>query len=141
MKPGTMSKCILLIDHQLYWREIAAAALRSAGFVVYTLDVYNHVLLEDCLQDKNLDLVVLGCNQIGPEEEELISQVLAHKHHLLVLCTFLPWQVMRSLFLRGVDDIADKPDDPDYIIVLVTVVLASLVPRNCYQAIERYGVA
>jgi DNA-binding response OmpR family regulator len=135
------SKRILLIDSQQHWRETATSALRSAGFSVCTLDSYNCVLPHNCLDGENPDLVVLGCNQIGPEEEELISQVLAHKRHLLVLCTSLSWQVMRSLFLQGVDDVADKPYYPDYVIVLVTVVLASLVPRNCYQAVERNGVA
>ncbi len=140
MKPHD-SKRILLIDYQQHWQESAASALSSVGFSVCTLDTYNYVLSLNCLDGENPDLVVLGCNQIGPEEEELISKILAHKHHLLVLCAFLPWQVMRSLFLRGVDDIADKPYDPDYMIVLVTVLLASLVPRNCYQAVEREGVA
>src|SRR5579864_8607560 len=119
MKPHD-SKRILLIDNQQHWRESAASALSSVGFSVCTLDTNKYVLPLNCLDGENPDLIVLGCNQIGPEEEELISQILAHKHPLLVLCVFLPWQVMRSLFLRGVDDIADKPDDPDYIIVLVT---------------------
>jgi DNA-binding response OmpR family regulator len=135
------SKHILLIDSQQYWRESTTSALRSAGFSVNQHDMYNCVPPHNSMDGENPDLIVLGCNQIGPEEEDTINHILAQKHHLLVLCAFLPLQMMRSLFLRGVDDIADKPDDPHKVIVLVTVVLASLVPRNCYQAVERNGVA
>lgn len=141
MKPDSTGKRILLIDQQQCWREIAASTLRSAGFFVCTFDSYNYAFFQECLQGVNPDLVVLGCTQIRSEEERLIAQILAHKHHLLVLCTFLPWPVMRSLFLQGVDDVVDKPDDPAYLINFVHIVLASTVPRNSYQAVERAGVA
>ncbi len=135
------NKGILLIDYQRYWREIAARALRSADFLVCPVDSYNYYLALECLQWENPDLVVLGCTRIGLEEQSLITQVLAHKHHLLVICAFLPWQVMRSLFVQGVDDIVDKTYDPAHLIDIVNKTLASIVPRNSYQAVEREGVA
>ena len=141
MKPYSNNKRILLIDHHEYWQEFSSSILRSAGFLVCTLDTYNYFIPQDCLQGENPDLVILSCNHIGPEEEYLIARLLAHKHHLLVLCDFIPWQKMRFLFLQGVNDITDKPYDPAYLIALVDEVLASLVPRNSYQAVEREGVA
>lgn len=141
MKPFTKSKRILLIDYQQYWREIFTQALKSVGFLVCTLETYNYAPPQDCLQSEKPDLVVLGCAHIGPEEQQLITRILAHKHHILVLCDFLPWQVMRSLFLLGVDDIADKPYDPTYLIGIVNQTLESTIPRNSYQAVEREGAA
>ena len=134
------SKRILLIDHQYYWREISAHALKSVGFIVCTLDTYNYLLPQDCLKGEDPDLVVLGCVRIGGEEQRLIAQILARKHHLLVLCDSLSWQVMRSLFLQGVDDIEDKPYDPAYMVYIVNQALESTVSRNSYQAVERNGV-
>jgi|SRR5215469_11000805 len=141
MNFSSKPKCILVIDHQAYWREISSSALKSVGFLVCTLDTYNYALPLDCFQGQNPDMVVLGCAHIGPEEQKLITQILTHKHHLLVLSAHLPWQVMRSLFLQGVVDTADKPDDSISLINIVNQALASTAPRNYYQAVERYGVA
>lgn len=141
MKPFNKSKRILLIDYQPYWREISTQALKSIGFSVYTLETYNYSPPQDCLHGEKPDLVVLGCAHIGPEEQQLITRILAHKYHILVLCDFLPWQVMRSLFLQGVDDITDKPYDPAYLVSIVNQTLESTVPRNSYQAVERDGAA
>lgn len=141
MKSSEKPKCIVVIDHQAYWREIANAALRLAGFVVCILDTYNDVILQDCFQAKHPDLVVLGCSHIGSEEQELITYILAHNYHLLVLCTSLPWQVMRSLFLQGVDDVVDKSYEAASLVKIVDQAIDSTVPHNSYQAVERYGVA
>ena len=135
------SKCILLIDNQQYWRETATRALKSADFFVCPFDSYNYYLALECLQGKKPDLVVLGCTRIGLEEQSLISQILAQKHHLLVLCVLLPWQVMRALFVQGVDDIVDKTYSAAHLIDIVHETLVSTVPHNSYQAVEREGVA
>lgn len=131
------SKLILLIDRQLHWREAFARALRSAGFMVCTLDTYHYVSSHDCLHGENPDLVVLGCVRIRPEEQTLIAEILARKHHLLVLCVSLPWQVMRSLFLQGVDDIVEKPYDPADVVYFVNQALESSLPLSRYQVYER----
>lgn len=141
MKPYFKGKRILLIDHQLDWREAAAHALRSVDFIVCTLDTYNYLLPQDCLKGEEPDLVVLGCICVGPEEQRLITQILACKHHLLVLCVSLPWKVMRSLFLQGVDDIVDKPYDPTSLVNFVNEALESTASRNSYQVVERNGVS
>lgn len=134
-------KRILLIDRQTHWREAFAHALRSAGFIVCTLDTYNYVLPQVCLKGEEPDLVVLGCVLIRPEEQMLITQILARKHHLLVLSISLPWHVMHSLFLQGVDDIVDKPHDPATVVDFVNQVLESTVTFNSYRTIERNGIA
>jgi DNA-binding NtrC family response regulator len=131
------SKLILLIDRQLHWREAFAHALRSVGFMVCTLDTYNYASPHDCLKGENPDLVVLGCVRIRPEEQMLIAQILNRKHHLLVLCVSLPWQVMRSLFLQGVDDIVEKPYDPADVVYFVNQALESSLSLNLYQVYER----
>jgi len=140
MKPYN-SRRILLIDRQLYWREAFAHALRSAGFIVCTLDTYNYVLPQDCLKGEEPDLVVLGCVLIRPEEQMLITQILARKHHLLVLSVTLPWHIMRSLFLQGVDDVVDKPHNPATIVDFVNQMLESTVTFNSFRTVERNGIA
>jgi DNA-binding NtrC family response regulator len=140
MEPND-SKRILLIDRQLYWREAFAHALRTAGFTVCALDTYTDVLPPDCLKGEEPDLVVLGCVRIRPEEQLVISQILARKHHLLVLSVTLPWHVMRSLFLQGVDDIVDKPHNPATVVDFVNQVLESTVTFNSFRTVERNGIA
>jgi DNA-binding response OmpR family regulator len=141
MSASSQSKCILLIIDQPTWRETARTALKSSGFVVCTLDSYNQVLLDDCLRDKNPDLIVLGCTFVDSEEQRLIARVLARKYHLLILCASLSRQEMRKQFIQGVDDIVDKPYDAASLVKIVDQVMESTVPRNSYQAVERYGVA
>lgn len=128
------SRRILVIDRQLYWREIFAHVLRSAGFIVCTLDTYAYSL--DCLKGEDPDLVVLGCVCIRSEEQQLIAQILSSKHPLLVLALSLPWHVMRSLFLQGVDDNVDKPCDPSDVVNIVNQVLQSAKTHNSAQSIE-----
>src|SRR5205823_6443619 len=133
-------KRILLIDHQPYWREISTSALRREGFTVGTLDTYNYLPSQESVEGKKPDLVVLGCHHIEAEEQKLIDEVLSHKYHLVVLCTSLSWQIMRTLFLRGVDDIVDKPYNPAKLVKIVNEALESTPPRNRYQAVERNGL-
>ncbi|MFL5655249.1 MAG: hypothetical protein ACJ8CB_13875 [Ktedonobacteraceae bacterium] len=125
MKSDSSKKRILLIDHQPYWREISTNALKNDGFTVGTLDNYNYLPSQECVEGENPDLIVLGCAHIETAEQQLIDYVLAHKHHLLVLCTSLSWQTMRKLFLKGVDDILDKPYNPAKLVEIVNEVLAS----------------
>jgi DNA-binding NtrC family response regulator len=127
----------LLIDHQPYWREFSVHTLQNVGFQVQALATYNRASLQSCLKGEKLDLIVLGCTYLGDEEQHLIEQILDNKQHLLVLCTTFSLQVMRALFLKGVDDIEDKPYQPDHLVSIVDKVLASAVPHNGYQALER----
>ncbi len=76
------------------------------------------------------DLTIVGCTQVGPEEQTLIEHLLTAQHHLLVVCTFLPRQVMRSLFLQGVDDVADKPYTSNNLVAIVQDALQSILARN-----------
>ena len=76
------------------------------------------------------DLIIVGCTQVGQEEQILIEHLLTAQHHLLVVCTFLPRQVMRSLFLQGVDDVTDKPYTSTDLITIVQNVLQSIRAGN-----------
>lgn len=119
------SKRILLIDKQSSWRERSAQALMRAGFVVDVLDVYS-LSWETSRAEVKPDLVVLGCASVGPEEQELIGQVLLQKMHLLVLSTSMPWHVMRALFRNGASDAADKPYDPQLLVETVNEAIESI---------------
>jgi len=127
MERHFLEKRIVLIDLHRYWRETLAHALYSAGFNVCTLDSYHYFLRRECLGDEEPDLVVLSCVRVRREEEQVIAQILSCKHHLLVLGVSLPWQVMRSLFLLGVDDIVEKPSESAAVIHLVNDVLEGTV--------------
>lgn len=123
-------KHVLVIDHQPYWREFSTCVLRAAGFSAGALDNYNDSSLQDGVKGEDPDLIILGCVCVGPEEQELIAQLLNDKHHLLVLCTYLPEQVMRSLFLQGVDDIVDKPFHSAALIKTVHQAFENIVSRE-----------
>jgi len=137
MNPIFNQKDILLIDHQPYWREFSSQALQAVGFCVHTLGSYKQKPLRKSLKKSKPRLIVLGCSQIGDEEQRLIRMILDRKQHLLVLSTFLSLRIMRALFLQGVDDIIDKPYNAEHLVQLVNEVLANTAPRNSYQAVER----
>jgi len=141
MKTYLTSKRIVLIDHQPYWREISTNALRLSGFVVDTRDTYNYSPEPEWDESENPDLVVLGCSHIKAEEEKLIDDVLAHKKHLVVLCTSLSWRTMRDLFLKGVHDVVDKPYNTANLVEIVSQALESTPRSKRYQAPERHGAA
>ena len=128
MNPGNVNKRILLIDHQLYWREISTNALREAGFTVDMLETYHDLPSRECVEGEKPELVLLGCKRIGTDEQQLIDEVLNQKQHLLVLCTSLPRQTMRTLFLKGVDDILDKPYNPAKLVNIVCEALGIFSP-------------
>jgi DNA-binding NtrC family response regulator len=137
MNSYSQHKRILLIDHQSYWREFSRQALQSAGLYVHSFSTYNQKPLQKWIKGEKPDLIILGCVRIGDEERRLIRLVLDHRQHLLVLSASLPLRIMRALFLMGVDDIVDKTYDAKYLVQIVDEVLASAVPCNGYQAVER----
>src|ERR1051326_3777701 len=94
---------IMIIDRQAYWRECAAGALRSAGYLVSTLANYDEVFLQ-ILKKQHFALILVGCPSIERAERLLIMKLLSLKQHVVVLATSLPAAVMRTLFLRGVED-------------------------------------
>ncbi len=141
MKSDSSKKHILLIDHQPYWREISTNALRGAGFTVDMLGTYHDLPSQECREGEKPELVVLGCTRIGTEEQRLIDEVLHQKHHLLVLCTSLSWQTMRTLFLKGVDDILDKPYNPTKLVKIVNEALENTPLLKGYQTAEGNGIA
>ncbi|HZR38905.1 MAG TPA: hypothetical protein VFB12_02230 [Ktedonobacteraceae bacterium] len=124
---------ILVIDHQAYWRQFSTDALSAAGYSVETLDTYTYLPPREktSAEKKMPDLVVLGCARVGPEEQELIALALTNRYHLLVLCSFLPWQEMRALFLQGVDDVVDKPYTSKYLVRIVKDAMEH-VERGCF---------
>lgn len=127
---------LLVIDKQDYWRNLSAATLAAAGYRVATLADYDYHTYSADAAHAHPDLVILGCAAIGPEEKDLISDVLEHKHRLVVMSTALPWRLMRSLFLLGATDVADKSYDPDALVQTVATVLHDANPRSAYEQVR-----
>lgn len=114
---------ILIIDRQEYWRRLSAMTLREAGFKVVEVDNYSGEWRTAVNSTAPIDLIILGCVTVGDEERQLIEDILQYHHRLLVLCTALPWRVMRSLFLLGAEDVADKTYDPRQLLETVEELL------------------
>jgi DNA-binding response OmpR family regulator len=127
---------VLIIERENYWREHSVRALEARGFIVKELDHYEYSPSKAYFDGKPPDLVILGCAKIGSAERLLIHNILADKRHLIVLCTSLPWGDMRSVFLLGADDVADKPYDPNRLIKIVEHTFNSMSPRNSYESKE-----
>jgi DNA-binding NtrC family response regulator len=143
MKPQSSSKqahAILLVIDQKGGRELYAAALQFAGFLVSACDT-EHALSLLTESATRQALVILSCPYMGVAEMQLVKQILSYCDHLLVLCELLPITVMRKLFLWGVDDVTDQPQNPADLANIVKNLLDSLVPKNSYQAVERTGIA
>lgn len=132
MRHLNRSPRILVIDHQLFWRQLSTRALSRAGYVVEDCEDYRSALLS---RHKS-DLVILSCAKVGDDEQRLITELLKERSHLLVLSSYLPKSVMRSLYLQGVDDITDKPYDPATLVTLVEQLLQKIAPDNALQLIE-----
>lgn len=110
---------ILIVDRQDYWRELSAQALAQKGYFVRVLSDYDYSPGSAYFDGKPPDLVILGCARIGREEQAFIKKVMDDRCRLVVLSTLLPWGDMRSLFLAGANDVADKTYNPDHIINIV----------------------
>ncbi len=120
------SSCrVLVVDRQAYWLKFATEALMSAGFSVSVSEKYPCELARSAPNSGSSDLVILGCARVGADEQEVITDILSQGYHLLVLCAFLPWKVMRALFLLGVDDVADKPYSAQELVSTVETLVAS----------------
>ena len=125
-----LEKCILVIDTQRYWRELATSALRDQGFRVYDVETYTSFPISEYSQGERPDLVVFGCATVGPGEKDLIARIQHQHYPLLVLCTILSGELIRSLFLQKVDDIAEKPYHPDQLIQTVRRAISESVPNR-----------
>ncbi len=120
---------ILVIDRQAYWRECVARALRSAGYLVSTLASYDEVFSQ-ALKQQKFALILVGCPSIERAERLLIMRLLSLRHHVVVLATSLPAAMMRALFLRGVEDAADKTYDTSELIIIVEQALERISSRK-----------
>ncbi len=115
---------ILVIDAQSYWRQLCAHALREAGFFVKDCADYQTAQL----LKEEADFIILSCTKINSSEQELISQFLQEKRHLLVFSSHLPSSTVRSLYSQGIDDVADKTYAPPILVELVQQLLAKITP-------------
>jgi DNA-binding NtrC family response regulator len=132
---------VLIIDLQDDWRNLAVRALEEAGYHARALANYDYPPENGHHRQRKPDLVILGCTEIGPEEQALMRRVLESRYRLLILSTSLPPTVMRALFLKGADDVADKPYKAERLVDIVSEVLETITPRDSYQAIEREGAS
>jgi DNA-binding response OmpR family regulator len=119
MKPFPRRIRLLIIDKQDYWRELSASALRSVDYDVNTQPNYTFPPPGGEWVEGYPDLVILGCARVGPAEMDLIKTILEREAHLLVLSTSLSWQMMRTIFLAGADDVEGKSYDPTRLIHVV----------------------
>lgn len=136
MDKASQDKRILIVDRHEDWRNSSADALRRKGYSVLALDDYDYSAGTSYLDGEPPDLVILGCARIRREEQEFIAKVMADQRHLVVLCTSLPWDDMRSLFLAGASDVADKTPNPDHLVNIVEEVFDNVATRQeeKYQA-------
>jgi DNA-binding NtrC family response regulator len=139
--PGTLTDVKLaVVDRHDTWREFAVAALAAADAEARGFDDYSQLRDWDAAAHRDLDLVIFGCARIGQDEIEIIDRILSDRHPLLVLCLSLPWGVMRSLFLSGVNDVVEKTFDPDRLVEIVLEAIRNTTPRDSYEAVEYRGV-
>lgn len=120
------NKRVLIIDRQSYWRDKVAAALRDQGYNVQILSSYDYEPPPKNDEEGVADLVILGCPRLSRDERDLINRILSNHQHLVVFCSSLPWGDMRTLFMAGADDVADKPYDPAKVISVVQEVFANI---------------
>lgn len=120
---------LLVIDKLEHWRKLSHSTLKLAGFKVRVLDSYDCPLIPE-LKNGSLDLIILGCAGIGPEELQFIERVRVNRLRILVLCTSLRMRVMRLLFLRGVDDVAEKPFDSNQLLDVVDHSIQNIAARS-----------
>ena len=121
-------KHILVIAFEKHWRDLCAQALEQAQYDVQPIHSYDTEHLKRAISRTPPDLVVLGCVRAGPRERTLIRKIVQIGLHLLVLCTSLSVEEMRSIFRDGADDVAEKPYDPDSIVNLVNQTLTYIAP-------------
>jgi DNA-binding response OmpR family regulator len=128
-------KRILLIDPQDFWRVSAARALEAAGFSVCQASEYS----PSSGQRKGPpDLVVLGCANVGAREQRWIQGIVTKHWPLLVLSASLPWEVMRSVFVAGADDVTEKPYDPEHLVTIIDETLKTIADRHeCSSVLRR----
>ncbi len=134
------NRIILLIYEQGTWPGEYLSLLRAHDFRVYACDMAHARLLLDHSLPK-ITLVVLNCSSIGRIEEYLIKQFLACHSHMMVLCDNLSISMVRTLFLKGVDDVTNQPRSPIELAHQIDAVLVNIVPRNSYQALERESIS
>jgi DNA-binding response OmpR family regulator len=118
---------ILVIDRQEYWRDLAAAALRSAGYAVTSSAMYAQALQQD------YTLVLLGCASVDVDEHLFIARLLACRQQPVVLAAYLPAHSLRALFIEGVADAGDKTYDPVELVAIVGQTLQRLCARQRSQ--------
>jgi response regulator RpfG family c-di-GMP phosphodiesterase len=127
---------LMVIDRHDYWRALAVRALTAAGYSVCAFDSYAYPPPGAVTADEIPDLVILGCVTLGPEEKELIDRIIDQGQHVLVFATSIPWRKMRSLFLAGVDDVTEKPYDPERLVGVVRQTLENIALRDNQRVVE-----
>ncbi|HEX3247830.1 MAG TPA: hypothetical protein VHS05_00275 [Pyrinomonadaceae bacterium] len=120
---------VLVIDKLEHWRKLSQATLKLAGFKVRVNANYDCPLVSE-QKNGSLDLIILGCAGIGSDELQLIDRVRSNKLRILVLCTSLHMPAMRLLFLRGADDVAEKPFDSKQLLDVVGHAIQHITARS-----------
>ena len=140
MNDSAEGKRILLIALEDRWRNESKSALGAEGFNVDATNNYSYLDPEGDNQDVTYDLVILGCADIGRDERTLIERVLDNREHLLVLISKFSWPRVRSVFLAGASDVANRPLEPSRLVEVVNQALKNMGSRDNYERIERGGL-
>ncbi len=129
---------IVVIDLQSYWRDYSAETLRSAGHQIRTLQSYQEAL-QLSRERTSWDLILLGCAHVTQEEQRLVAHLIAQQQAVIVLATALSLQDLRSLFLQGARDVADKTYDPAELLTIVAQAQEQLAQRENSWLLARKG--
>lgn len=125
----TKLKRVLIIDRLPFWRDNVAFALEKQGYEVQVSDSYDYELEASDSYDAS-NLIILGCPRLGRAERDLINRILASHRQLVVFCSSLPWGDMRTLFIAGAADVADKPYDAAQVVTVVQEVFTNMAEVN-----------
>ena len=126
---------LLIIDHQTYWHTFATNALQIAGYQVQTLASYEDIFLE---LDKGhtFNLVILGCTDVAVSERLLINRLLGRHLHIIVLANTLTSEMIRALFLQGVDDAVEKTYNGARLLSYIDQAIERIAWRKQHQITE-----
>jgi DNA-binding response OmpR family regulator len=114
---------IWVIDRQDHLRTPIIQALHQEGFSVQPYKDYNELFRSsDPVQP---DLVLLGCLRSQDEEKKLVEHLARQGRQVLILTSSTSLADMRSFFLSGALDVAERPHSRESLLSLVKAKLSS----------------
>ena len=101
--------CILVIEAHEGWRQVAYAALKEAT-TLNILATYDKGKIGQVVGRHELNLIVLGCYELGEDERKLLAYLISTGISVLVVMSTINLESMREIFHLGATDVAtNKP--------------------------------